>query len=303
MIFRMLLLLVTGLWWSAFGQVEEGRAIFLKGSGAPSANCTVGERYFRTDATAGQNLYLCTATNTWTQVSGGGGSSYTATGISCAEDFVAGIDTGASQHIGVCGWRAASASGSGTMNYASNEADAPGIYNLQGAGSASDDIYMVATTAQGGVPRTTFLGSAQWDITARIKIASIASRAFYVGVASSPGSISGTTDGCWVLKNSAAANFFLRCRTTSSNSDSSTFGTAADGTWVVMRVWKVGTTVYAKVGTSIDTVISTATGSADASLTWSNSTAVGYHLWYDTIADTQAAKVDYVRTAFSGLSR
>jgi hypothetical protein len=30
------------------------------------ATCTVGEMYFATDATAGQNLYLCTATNTWT---------------------------------------------------------------------------------------------------------------------------------------------------------------------------------------------------------------------------------------------
>lgn len=68
------LLTATSLWWSAFGQLEEGRTIMLKGSGAPSANCTVGERYFRTDSTAGQNLYLCTATNTWTQASGGGSS-------------------------------------------------------------------------------------------------------------------------------------------------------------------------------------------------------------------------------------
>lgn len=37
--------------------------------------CTIGEIYFATDATAGQNLYFCTATNTWTQQlnSGGGG--------------------------------------------------------------------------------------------------------------------------------------------------------------------------------------------------------------------------------------
>ena len=34
--------------------------------------CTVGEFYFATDATAGQNWYLCTATNTWTQQTGGG---------------------------------------------------------------------------------------------------------------------------------------------------------------------------------------------------------------------------------------
>ena len=38
---------------------------------AKPATCTQGEIYFATDATAGQNLYYCTATNTWTQASGG----------------------------------------------------------------------------------------------------------------------------------------------------------------------------------------------------------------------------------------
>jgi hypothetical protein len=42
-------------------------------AGKPST-CIVGEQYFATDATAGQNLYLCTGTNTWTQMSGGSGT-------------------------------------------------------------------------------------------------------------------------------------------------------------------------------------------------------------------------------------
>jgi hypothetical protein len=33
--------------------------------------CTQGAEYFATDATAGQNIYLCTATNTWTQQAAG----------------------------------------------------------------------------------------------------------------------------------------------------------------------------------------------------------------------------------------
>lgn len=39
------------------------------------ATCTVGQVFFRSDATAGQNWYFCTSTNTWTQQlnSGGGG--------------------------------------------------------------------------------------------------------------------------------------------------------------------------------------------------------------------------------------
>jgi hypothetical protein len=44
-------------------------------AGAKPASCTVGQMYFATDATAGQNWYYCTTTNVWTQQlnSGGGG--------------------------------------------------------------------------------------------------------------------------------------------------------------------------------------------------------------------------------------
>lgn len=37
------------------------------------ATCNVGEQVFKTDAAAGQNLYGCTATNTWTQLGGAAG--------------------------------------------------------------------------------------------------------------------------------------------------------------------------------------------------------------------------------------
>ncbi len=37
--------------------------------------CATGQAFFKTDAAAGQNIYLCTAANTWTQVQGGGGGS------------------------------------------------------------------------------------------------------------------------------------------------------------------------------------------------------------------------------------
>jgi hypothetical protein len=36
------------------------------------ATCSTGEEYFATDATAGQNKYYCTSTNTWTQQTAGG---------------------------------------------------------------------------------------------------------------------------------------------------------------------------------------------------------------------------------------
>jgi hypothetical protein len=62
---------ITGT-WDASGAVSTRPA--KAGTTLPAA-CIVGEQFFRTDAAAGQNLYLCTATNTWTQSSGGGGGS------------------------------------------------------------------------------------------------------------------------------------------------------------------------------------------------------------------------------------
>lgn len=51
-------------------------------------SCTIGQFDFLNTATAGQNIYLCTSTNTWTQVVGTGGSGGSvATSISALTDF------------------------------------------------------------------------------------------------------------------------------------------------------------------------------------------------------------------------
>lgn len=46
------------------------------------ATCVVGQLWFLTTATAGQNVYGCTGVNTWTQQAGGGGGSGTVTSFS-----------------------------------------------------------------------------------------------------------------------------------------------------------------------------------------------------------------------------
>ena len=51
----------------------------MKSGTALPSTCSVGQAFFKTDAVAGQNIYLCTATNSWTQVqgsSGGGGGTF-----------------------------------------------------------------------------------------------------------------------------------------------------------------------------------------------------------------------------------
>jgi hypothetical protein len=46
------------------------------------ASCSVGDVFFDTDATAGENWLLCTSANTWTAVVGGGGGSLTTYSVS-----------------------------------------------------------------------------------------------------------------------------------------------------------------------------------------------------------------------------
>lgn|GEM_PF-3111193 len=46
----------------------------MKSGTALPSSCAVGQAFFKTDAAPGQNIYLCTANNTWTQVQGSAGS-------------------------------------------------------------------------------------------------------------------------------------------------------------------------------------------------------------------------------------
>ncbi|MCC6538343.1 MAG: hypothetical protein IT162_12380 [Bryobacterales bacterium] len=87
---------------------------FKTGTTLP-ATCAAGAAFFKTDAPAGQNLYLCVATNTWMQIAGsgggGGGSLPTMSGnadgilstdgFSAAWRMLAGDVTGAPQNVTV----------------------------------------------------------------------------------------------------------------------------------------------------------------------------------------------------------
>jgi hypothetical protein len=67
----------TGAWTISslfnFDGGTEG-TLRLPSSASTPGTCTIGDLYNDSDATAGQNLYLCTATDTWTLQGGGSGS-------------------------------------------------------------------------------------------------------------------------------------------------------------------------------------------------------------------------------------
>lgn len=53
--------------------IQECAALWQVGTSLP-ATCVVGQVFFKSDATAGQNIYECAATNTWTQQLNSGGT-------------------------------------------------------------------------------------------------------------------------------------------------------------------------------------------------------------------------------------
>ena len=54
-------------------KIDSGGRFSPGTSGTLPSTCSVGQLFFKTGVTAGQNMYGCTATNTWTLEAGGGG--------------------------------------------------------------------------------------------------------------------------------------------------------------------------------------------------------------------------------------
>lgn len=96
---------------AAFGQqIINGRVTFtdtvtfqrgttLTQGGTVPAVCTLGQIFYRTGVTAGTNLYICTSTNTWTQVTGGSGGSGTVTVAASGNVTNTAIVTGAGTQV------------------------------------------------------------------------------------------------------------------------------------------------------------------------------------------------------------
>lgn len=63
--------LISSVWLVSLSLVAQTSVPVIDNIGTvlPAA-CTVGQRFFKTNATAGQNIYACTSANIWTQQGG-----------------------------------------------------------------------------------------------------------------------------------------------------------------------------------------------------------------------------------------
>lgn len=176
-----ILLLMLAFAMGSMAQTVESRSVMLKGTSLP-ASCVVGERFFKTDATAGENLYLCTSTDTWTQVSGGSGASYP-TDLLCKVTVATNVATFGAGASGTnpCNFQGNRITAQGTLTITSTPAagtyyfeTAGGVIyaNLPGAttGLSASGITMSASTAGFTVGRAkiatiTYTSGTDWDAT------------------------------------------------------------------------------------------------------------------------------------------
>jgi hypothetical protein len=143
------------------------------GTSLPTS-CTAGEQYFKTDATAGQNLHLCTATNTWTQISGGGGGSSApdctvGTSICIVEEFCS------ESHPFALGW---DITGAGTA-YTAGVAGHPCIRKIT-SGASSGDL----ARAYLGATAMPVVLNGSWSLTCTVRVERTTSAAVTCGLSS-----------------------------------------------------------------------------------------------------------------------
>ena len=149
--------------WDASGAAATQPA--KKGTIVP-ATCTVGEQFFKTDAAAGQNLYFCTAANTWTQMkTGSSWDPLDRTSWWAVDDF----NGGATGTIGSLGWQSGTeGQGSGSVNGSGSidgqDAEHPSIVRLNTGSAVAGRAWISLPGSYGAARNLVGLAAKDWEM-------------------------------------------------------------------------------------------------------------------------------------------
>lgn len=197
------------------------------------ATCTVGDQYFKSDATAGSNLYGCTSTNTWTLLGGSSGYPSDTTPPTYLWDHLCRVST--------TGWLGGFQSSGGT---ALTHSSASGDPMCSGQ-------YVVGTTDVGliysgdnGDKRVRLDGA--FDITFDLKHPNDTTKELYIGILQG---VTVTNDGCWIKAAyvDGTTTYKLYCRQGGTNGAETDMVSTLSTARQRFRLRRSGSTVYASI--------------------------------------------------------
>lgn len=271
--------------------------------------CTVGQAFFKTDAAAGQNIYLCTAASTWTPVQG---SSATFDGKLDARYVVLETDFSNAYNLGSSpGYWAPLGDfvfyrgGSNGMNVSTATANNRiGVARISTAATANDRQRWVAHIAQASSDADSLYGQSNkpWEVEYIFRFpaaADYSNAEFFAGLGSQQTSADPNA-GVGVRYASASDSQFVFYASAADNSYGSTLssGVVPDNAWHKLKIRSDGGTSY-RVWVSLDggTERSVCPSGCDLTLTASSAGAFRAFVFSHktTEAVAKSLEMDYLR--------
>lgn len=213
----------------------SGKLGVPKGTALP-ATCTVGQVFFDTDATAGQNVFGCTATNTWTLQSGGATNTPMNSWSYQNEAWIsADIETSAALVFDPPVFWATSGTGAANARNSSDaEAGHPGIIEQQ-TGTATNGKAAVQSNA-------TFIlfGGGTWTYYAVVRIPTLSdgTNRFVYRAGFTENTAGDSTDGAYLRYSDSLSSGAWECvaRNNGSETATSTAVTVVANTWYLLKI-------------------------------------------------------------------
>jgi len=199
--------------------------------------CTVGEQFFKSDAPAGQNIHLCTAANTWTQVSGGasgGGEAICTPGdvryVCWADDFFSGLST--SGTIGIMGWQSW---GTGSTTALAGVWPNVGIHRIT-TGATSGNAMGLSLSAAGGLGNWFANAQRESEVKVIFRMNNPTDGNFRI-VVGAPNTTNGTVQNGFGVGKGGNNNFHLFLGVSGEQGTTADFGVPVDSNWHTVRFW------------------------------------------------------------------
>ena len=211
------------------------------------ATCTVGDLYFKSDATAGQNLYECASTNTWTQQLAGNGAPDPLSTAYVWDDFYPGATS--SGYLSALNWYTYGAGLSAA--YVIQNATRPGVLRLStDVSSNSTALITAGYTALGNNALPDLSNKAGLEMIWIFKMNSVDSNTtFRVGCYDTYDSTTTMLESSNMIEYTGTGNMTLKSCNASGTCNSADIGVAPNSTsWWKLRMYtSTAGTLYGQV--------------------------------------------------------